>query len=74
MKRQLYDTPEDCRWLEDTHLRQYNGSVLGFASFILEGNEDCPEGIELFVSEEPRVTDGFVRLDYNSETDTYERR
>ena len=71
----LLNTPEDCDWLRDTHLRHLpaNSERLEFAAAVIRGNEDCPQEIELYVSSEPRVTDGCVRLKYDSETGEYVR-
>jgi hypothetical protein len=47
--------PSDVQWLKDTHLkgREYPN----FASFILHGNEDDPNKLELFEAAEALVSD-----------------
>jgi len=55
--QQFMDTPEDCQWLQETHLRYYNDIVPEFKSFILIGNEDYPDGIALYESRSPLVDD-----------------
>ena len=49
------NSPEDCQWLINTHLGGRND--LKFEAFILYGNEDCPTKVELYVDQEPLVTD-----------------
>jgi hypothetical protein len=76
MREQLIDTPEDCDWLQETHLKgtsDGHGERFAFASAVIRGNEDCPQEIELYVSSAPRMTDGCVRLVYDAATDTYRR-
>jgi len=46
MKSQFYNTIEDLRWILTTHLKDF--PCLYFNSFIVYGNEDCPEKVELF--------------------------
>ena len=51
------NTQEDCDWLKSTHLK--NRPELEFKSFVLYGNEDAPEKVELYFSNDPLYTDGF---------------
>jgi hypothetical protein len=44
--------PEDCRWLRETHLAGC-ADVPEFQSFLLHGNEDCPDKLELYALREP---------------------
>jgi hypothetical protein len=48
------NSSEDVSWLKETHLK--NG-VHEFASFILYGNEDYPDRIDLYLSSDPMYTD-----------------
>lgn len=51
---QFLNTPEDCKWLRDTHLRYFNDDeVPDFKSFYICGNEDYPDGILLYARENP---------------------
>lgn len=56
-----YNFPEDIQWLKDTHLKDGNRvdaqPLPAFASFTIEGNEDCPKKIDLFEKEEPLYID-----------------
>ena len=51
MKSQFYNTIEDLRWILTTHLKDF--PRLCFNSFIVYGNEDCPEKVELFTKLNP---------------------
>jgi hypothetical protein len=55
MKQQLLNEPEDCQWLKETHLK--NKNYPEFKSFVLYGNEDAPEKLELYFNFEPEITD-----------------
>ena len=49
------NAPEDCQWLRETHLKGIMYPT--FKSFILHGNEDSPEKLELYAYTEPELTD-----------------
>lgn len=55
MRVQFLNGTEDVQWLKDTHLkgRQYPS----FGSFVIVGNEDCPQRVDLYASREPEVDD-----------------
>ena len=56
MKQQLLNTKEDCQWLKDTALKG-RAVDFNFASFVLYGNEDCPEKVDFYTAENPLITD-----------------
>lgn len=58
MKLELLTTAEDCQWLRETHLKGF--TLPSFASFMLRGNEDCPESVGLYKSAEPTIRDEYV--------------
>ena len=67
----LYNDNEDCAWLLDTHLKSFTVPV--FRSFVLHGNEDCPQTIELFESFNPLLGENPVaRFDLLNDL-TYQR-
>ena len=51
----LLNEPEDVQWLLHAHLKGMN--VAPFRSFILVGNEDCPESVFLYEDSDPLITD-----------------
>jgi len=51
MKNEFLNSLEDIGWLCSTHLKGKNSPV--FNSFILSGNEDCPDKVELFKKQDP---------------------
>jgi hypothetical protein len=60
------DTPEDCQWLRETALA---GVILpapyaGFKSFVLQGNEDSPYAVNLYVSSTPDYRDNYYRYEF----------
>jgi hypothetical protein len=55
-KEQFFNDKADCLWVRCTHLRHVE-HVPFFRSFVLIGNEDCPEAIYLYRDEDPLVTD-----------------
>lgn len=58
---QFLNTPDDCQWLRETHLRALP-QVHRFASFVMAGNEDAPGSVDLYVSADPEVTDTCARI------------
>ena len=57
---QLLNTPDDCQWLREGHLKGL--SARSFDSFVIEGNEDSPTRIELYASVDPLITDTPVNV------------
>lgn len=56
MQQQLLNTPGDCQWLRDTALK--NKKIdFQFNSFVLYGNEDAPDQVDLYAATDPLVTD-----------------
>lgn len=62
MKQVFLNAPEDCQWLVKTHLG--NRTDLKFGSFILYGNEDAPDSVDLFADTDPLVTDEPHRITF----------
>ncbi len=60
---QFCNTPEDCQWLKDTALRGIP-NVQQFTSFVIHGNEDAPDYVDLYTSTDPLYTDEFQRADF----------
>lgn len=50
MKTQLLNALEDIAWLQTTHLKHHPN--LTFNAFLIYGNEDCPERVELYKRQE----------------------
>lgn len=48
----FYCEQDDCQWLRDTALRDLK-DVPTFGSFFIQGNEDCPELIDLYSDADP---------------------
>lgn len=64
---------EDVQWLNETHLK---GVVLptkykNFKSAILQGNEDCPYALNLYVSQSPTLEEDYLRVTFDHETPIY---
>ena len=53
MSAQFLNAPGDVQWLKEVHARAHAGEVIG--SFVITGNGDCPESVELYRSIEPTV-------------------
>lgn len=67
------NTADDIQWLKDTHLR---GVILpskyaGFQSAILQGNEDAPYAVNLYVSADPVFTDDYYRVRFVNDGTIY---
>ena len=67
MRSGFLNTPEDVQWLKDTALK---GCTLpakweSFKSFVLQGNEDAPHAVNLYLSDDPRYVDDYYRVSFN---------
>lgn len=72
MRTEFCDTPDDCRWLRETHLKSV-ADVPPFASFTLDGNDDCPQRITLYSSQDPRHDDAPAAVYILNDDLTYSR-
>ena len=54
MKIQLLNDLEDIGWLLTTHLRNHHPPA--FSSFLITGNKDCPDKIDLFKTTNPTIS------------------
>lgn len=60
------NTPEDLQWLKEVHLLKappphpYDN----FKFAILHGNEDTPDSVDLYLSENPNYTDNFYKINF----------
>lgn len=60
----------DVEWLKDTHLK---GVILptnwkGFESFVLQGHEDMPYAVNLYLSATPSFDDDYLRVVFMYDT------
>jgi hypothetical protein len=68
---QFLNDPEDVKWLLETHLAHFGISqnTQLIKSFVLVGNEDCPQRVLCYLTTDPQYTiHPFVTYRYNSET------
>jgi hypothetical protein len=56
MRMEFCNSPEDVTWLLETHLAGYK-DVPEFGSFVYVGNEDSPEVLTLYESNDPHYQD-----------------
>lgn len=55
MRAHFYGTKEDVQWLRETHLSHLEAKESDWIqSFVLSGNDDCPERIEAFSEQTPK--------------------
>ena len=67
---QFINTSDDMKWLKDVHIPDLPDNA---QSAVIVGNEDCPESIKIYTSQEPRFDDSYseyVRGKYPSENFT----
>lgn len=77
-KLAFYCDAKDRTWLKETHLKDYVAllphKMPSFLSFILIGNEDCPDEILLYESVMPLATSKpIAKFAYKKSLDRYER-
>lgn len=70
MGHQFLNAPDDCQWLRETHLRGVQG-LPPFQSFVILGNEDSPDKVELYASADPLHTDPCARVDFTESSPVY---
>jgi hypothetical protein len=64
MHNQWLDSAEDIQWLKDTCLKgvELPADYQGFQAAVLEGNEDCPYAVNLYMSKAATISDDFCRV------------
>lgn len=73
MSHNIIDTSDDIQWLKETHLK---GVILptkwvDFKFAILQGNEDSPYALNLYVSQNPDIDDDYLRVVFTNEPPVY---
>lgn len=63
MRMQFCNDADDVQWLKETHLKGVPG-LPDFQSFVIVGNEDAPEYLQLYESADPLYTDRFMRVTF----------
>lgn len=73
MREAFLNDPADVQWLKETALKGVSlpASWAGFASFVLQGNEDAPHAVNLYQSADPLYTDNFYRVRFDGDGLTY---
>lgn len=66
MKQTFMNEASDVAWLLSTHLRGRYAPP--FRSFVLWGNEDSPERLDLYTSIDPNHDDPFYLIDFKEQT------
>lgn len=72
MMTQFCNLPEDVQWLKETHLK---GVILptdwkDFKSFFID-DETSPQEIQLYMHEDPSVTDPYIGVGFKEEAPIY---
>lgn len=64
MRKQFLNDPDDVQWIRETALKcvALPEEWSGFKSFVLYGNEDGPEKLELYKSVDPFYNDEFFTV------------
>lgn len=52
--RTMFNAESDCDWLRTTHLKSFTG-LPPFHAFVLYGNEDTPERVDLYAERNPAI-------------------
>ena len=62
-REQFLNETSDVKWLKETHLRGISG-VPKFRSFIIFGNEDYPDKVQLFTAKNPRYDAPYTEITF----------
>lgn len=73
MRNAFLDTAEDIKWLNETHLK---GVILPtkwkeFKFAIIQGNEDSPHAVNLYLAESPNYNDDYYRVIFVNDPPVY---
>lgn len=60
----FHNSPDDCQWLREVHLQDTQHRP--FQSFVLHGNEDAPDTVDLYEPREPLATDKPQRITFTN--------
>lgn len=73
MKNGFLNDADDCQWLRETHLKGVTlpSAWAGFRSFVIQGNEDAPHAVNLYLSPDPLLVDNFYRVRFVNESGAY---
>lgn len=73
MRTGFMNEPDDVQWLKDTALKgvPLPSAYSGFASFILQGNEDGPFAVNLYRKQDPHFADNYFRIRFTREAPEY---
>lgn len=58
------DEPEDVQWLKETHLKgvPLPAKYADFQSFVIYGNEDAPDRLDLHTTKNPQYCDDYLKI------------
>jgi hypothetical protein len=64
MRVAFIETADDIQWMKDTCLKGVTlpTNYKDFKFAILEGNEDCPDAVSLYLSDSPNYDDDYYRI------------
>ena len=73
MRLAFLETVDDIQWLKDTHLKgvPLPSAYQNFRFAILQGNEDCPYAVNLYVESSPRLDSDYLHVTFDHEKPTY---
>lgn len=69
----MLNTVEDLQWLRETHLRgvPLPAKYENFGCAVLQGNEDSPYAVNLYVATDPNHDDDYLRVEFKHEPPVY---
>lgn len=73
MRNAFLNTPDDIQWLKDTCLK---GVILptawsGFQSAIMQGREDSPYAVNLYLAQDPLYSANYYRVRFVNDSGAY---
>lgn len=73
MRNSILNTAEDLQWLRDVHLKgvPLMSEFSDFRFAILQGNEDAPYAVNLYLSDNPEFTDDYLRVTFDRASPIY---
>lgn len=73
MHNAFLDTQADTQWLKETHLKgiPLPSKYANFQCAVLQGNEDAPCAVNLYIAQSPDITDNYFRIVFENDPPVY---
>ena len=73
MRNAFIESDDDIQWLRETHLRgvPLPSKYANFKFAVLQGNEDAPHAVNLYITDNPKHDDDYFRVKFDVDSPLY---